>query len=65
MYYDQMIEKRNLFIGDLVLLFNSILCLFPINLNSNLNGTFRVTQVFQHGAAEFDNKERKWFKVNE
>ncbi|XP_049342873.1 uncharacterized protein LOC125807185 [Solanum verrucosum] len=63
-YHDQKIEKREFVIGDLVLLFNSRLRLFPGKLKSKWTEPFRVTQVFPHGAVELENKEGTRFKVN-
>ncbi|KAK4706631.1 hypothetical protein R3W88_033822 [Solanum pinnatisectum] len=64
MCHDQKIEKREFAPDDLVLLFNSRLCLFPCKLKSKWTGAFRVTQVFPHGAVEIENKEGTRFKVN-
>ncbi|KAK4713526.1 hypothetical protein R3W88_019433 [Solanum pinnatisectum] len=63
-YHDQKIDKREFVVGDLVLLFNSRLRLFPGKLKSKWTGPFRVTQVFPHGAVELENKEGTRFKVN-
>ncbi|KAK4733633.1 hypothetical protein R3W88_007894 [Solanum pinnatisectum] len=63
-YHDQKIEKCEFVIGDLVLLFNSRLRLFPGKLKYKWNGPFRVTQVFPYGALELENKEGMRFKVN-
>ncbi len=50
--------------GDLVLLFNSSLNLFPRKLKSRWSGPFKVTQVFSHGAVEVWSKTSGAFKVN-
>ncbi|KAK4737391.1 hypothetical protein R3W88_001088 [Solanum pinnatisectum] len=63
-YHDQKIEKRAFVVGDMVLLFNSRLRLFPCNLKSKCTGPFIVTQVFPHGTVEIENKEGTRFKVN-
>ncbi|XP_049360999.1 uncharacterized protein LOC125825730 [Solanum verrucosum] len=63
-YHDQKIEKREFIMGDLVLLLNLRLRLFPGNLKSKWTKLFRVTQVFPHGAVELENKEGIRFKVN-
>ena len=42
-YHDQMIEKHNFIVGDLVLLFNSRLRLFPGKLKSKWTGPYLVT----------------------
>ncbi|KAK4733614.1 hypothetical protein R3W88_007875 [Solanum pinnatisectum] len=63
-YHDQRIEKRKFVVGDLVLLFNSRLRLFPGKLKSKWTGPFLVTQVLPHGAVELENSEGTRFKVN-
>ncbi|KAK4707447.1 hypothetical protein R3W88_032994 [Solanum pinnatisectum] len=63
-YHDQKIEKHEFVVGDLVLLFNSRLRLFPGKLKSKWTRLFKVTQVFPHGAVELKNKEGTRFKVN-
>ena len=50
--------------GDLVLLFNSRLHLFPGKLKSKWTGPYTVTQIFPHGAVELETKEGVRFKVN-
>ena len=52
-------------VGDLVLLFNSRLRLFPGKLKSKWTGSYTVTQIFPHGAVELETKEGVRFKVNE
>ena len=51
-------------VGDLVLLFNSRLRLFPGKLKSKWTGPYTVTQLFPHGAVELETKEGVRFKVN-
>ncbi|XP_049406130.1 uncharacterized protein LOC125869729 [Solanum stenotomum] len=63
-YHDQKIDKQQFVAGDLVLLFNSRLRLFPGKLKSKWTMPFKVTQVFPHGAVELENKEGTRFKVN-
>ena len=63
-YHDNKIEKREFMVGDLVLLFNSRLCLFPGKLKSKWTGPYTVTQLFPHGAVELETKEGVRFKVN-
>ncbi|XP_015072647.1 uncharacterized protein LOC107016811 [Solanum pennellii] len=63
-YHDQRIEKREFAVGDLVLLFNSRLRLFPGKLKSKWTEPFLITKVFPHGAVELDNKEDAKFTVN-
>ena len=63
-YHNQKIEKREFAVGNLVLLFNSRLRLFPGKLKSKWTSPFMITQVFPQGAVELDNKEGARFKVN-
>ena len=63
-YHDNKIEKREFMVGDLVLLFNSRLRLFPGKLKSKWTGPYLVTQLFIHVAVELETKEGVWFKVN-
>ena len=51
-------------VGDLVLLLNSRLRLFPGKLKSKWTGPFLITKVFPHGVVELDNKEYVRIKVN-
>ena len=51
-------------VGDLVLLFNSRLRLFPSKPKSKWNGPYLITQLFPHGEVELENKEGVRFKVN-
>ena len=57
-YHDQKIDG-----WDLVVLFNSRLCLFPVKLKSKLTGPYLITQLFPHGAVYLENKEGVGFKV--
>ena len=63
-YHDNKIEKWEFMVGDLVLLFNSRLRLFPGKLKSKWIGPYTVTQLFPHGAVELETKEGVLFKVN-
>ena len=63
-WHNQRLTKREFQDGDLVLLFNSRLRLFPRKLKSRWSGPFRVKQVFPHGVVELLNKANKTFKVN-
>ena len=63
-YHDLKIEKREFMVGDLVLLFNSRLHLFPSKLKSKWTGPYLVTQLFPHGEVELETKEGVRFKVN-
>ena len=51
-------------VGDLVLLFNSRLRLFPSKLKSKWTSPYLVTQLFPQGALELETKEGMRFKVN-
>ena len=51
-------------VGDLVLLYNSRLHLFPGKLKSKWTDPYLITQLFPHGAVELETKEGVWFKVN-
>ena len=63
-YHDLKIEKWELMVGDLVLLFNFRLHLFPGKLKSKWTRPYFVTQLFPHAAVEFETKEGVRFKVN-
>lgn len=52
LYHDQNIEQREFQPSDLVLLYNSRLCLFPGKLKSKWSGPFTVVTIFQHGEIE-------------
>ena len=51
-------------VGDLVLLLNSRLRLFPCKLKSKWTGPYTVTKLFPHGEVELETKEGVRFKVN-
>ena len=57
-------EKREFMVGDLVLLYNNRLHLFPSKLKSKWTVPFLITEVFPHGAVELKIKEGVRFKVN-
>ena len=63
-YHDNKIEKREFMVGNLVLLFNSRLHLFPRKLKSKCTGPYLITQVFPHGVVELKAKEGVRFKRN-
>ena len=51
-------------VGDLVLIFNSRLRLFPGKLMSKWTGPYLVSQLFPHGVVELETKEGVRFKAN-
>ena len=62
--HDKHIAPREFKEGDLVLLFNSRLRLFPGKLKSRWSGQFQVKKVYPFGAIEVANNEGQIFKVN-
>ena len=54
--HDLQSEKRELMIGDLVLLYNSRSRWFLGKLKSKWTGPYLITQVFPHGAVELKTK---------
>ncbi|XP_015169939.1 uncharacterized protein [Solanum tuberosum] len=63
-WHDAKILQREFKVGDLVLLYNSYLRLFPGKLKSKWSGLFKVTRVLTNGAIEDESKEGSAFKVN-
>ncbi|GMI75638.1 hypothetical protein HRI_001233100 [Hibiscus trionum] len=64
-WYDKKLLPRQFCPGQLVLLFNSRLKLFPGKLKSRWSGPFQVVQVFPHGAITIRSlKDGHKFKVN-
>ncbi|XP_019240449.1 PREDICTED: uncharacterized protein LOC109220431 [Nicotiana attenuata] len=65
MMHDKHIVHQNFKSGDLVLLYNSRLRLFPGKLKSRWSGPFIVVQVFSSGAVEIEPEDgTNKFKVN-
>ncbi|XP_049367925.1 uncharacterized protein LOC125832773 [Solanum verrucosum] len=64
LYHDKHNEKRSFTPGDLVLLFNSRLRLFPGKFRPKWSEPFKVTQVFQYGVIELENNKGERFKAN-
>ncbi|XP_069151850.1 uncharacterized protein [Solanum lycopersicum] len=62
--HDLQSEKRELMIGDLVLLYNSRSRWFLGKLKSKWTGPYLITQLLRHGAVELKTKEGEQFKVN-
>ena len=63
-YHNLIIEKREFMVGDLVLLFNSRLRLFPGKLKSKWTCPYLGTQLFPHGEVTLETKDGVRFKVN-
>lgn len=63
-WHDKHISRRRFNKGDLVLLFNSRLRLFPRKLCSRWSGPFEAAKVFQNGAMEIKGKFNEVFVVN-
>ena len=63
-WHDKRIAKREFNEGDIVLLFNSQLKLFPGKLRSRWSGPFEVVKVLQSGAVEIRGKSNETFIVN-
>ena len=63
-WHDKHILKKDFQIGDLVLLFNCRLRLFPGKLRSRWSDPFQVRKVYPYGAVEFFSEKTWPFKVN-
>ncbi|XP_010684307.1 uncharacterized protein LOC104898873 [Beta vulgaris subsp. vulgaris] len=63
-WHDKGIVRREFKEGDLVLLFNSRLKLFPGKLRSRWSGPFKDCKVFPYGSVELWNRQDGTFKVN-
>lgn len=63
-WHDRHIIPKTFKIGDLVLLYNSRLKLFPGKLKSKWGGPFEVKKVYPHGAVDVWSEETGEFKVN-
>ena len=62
--HDKHIVKKEFHKGDLVLLYNSRLKLFPGKLKSRWSGPFKVVKVHPYGAIDIANDKVESFKVN-
>ena len=62
-WHDKHITRKEFAAGQQVLLFNSLLKLFPGKLKSRWSGPFTVTKVFSHGGAEVSHLEKGTFTV--
>ena len=58
------ILRREFYIGQKVLFFNSKLKLFPGKLRSRWSGPFEITKVFPFGAIKVTHPTKGTFKVN-
>ena len=63
-WHDKRIIPKELSEGDLVLLLNSRLRLFPGKLKSRWTGPYVVKKIFSHGAIEIVGEHCGNFKVN-
>ncbi|XP_074290860.1 uncharacterized protein LOC141617575 [Silene latifolia] len=66
-WHDGKIIKKDISVGDLVLLFNSKVKAFPGKLKSRWSGPFKVMQIFPYGAFElwtFGVRNGGTFRVN-
>ena len=64
MWHDKHLTKKYFYEGELVLLYNSRLKLFPGKLRSQWSGPFKVVKVYPYGAIEISDDEGKVFQVN-
>jgi hypothetical protein len=63
-WHGKRITRREFNEGDVVLVFNSQLKLFPGKLRSRWSGPFEFTRVFQSGVVEIKGKTNEPFVVN-
>ena len=64
MWHNKHIAKKEFHEGDLVLLYNSRLKLFPEKLKSRWSGPFKVVKVHPYKAIKIANDKEEIFKVN-
>ena len=64
LWHDRYILKKEFHEGDLVLLYNSRLKLFPDKLKSRWSGPFKVVKVYSYRAIDIANDKGESFKVN-
>ncbi|XP_070040202.1 uncharacterized protein [Nicotiana tomentosiformis] len=62
--HDKYIRNREFKVGNLVLLFNSRLKMFPEKLKSKWGGPFEIVGVTPFGALDLKNKNNEVFRVN-
>jgi len=63
-WHDSKILRKDISVGDKVLLFNSRFRFFPGKLRSKWSGPFEVITVYPHGSFELQNSKGERFKVN-
>ncbi|XP_074314527.1 uncharacterized protein LOC141649745 [Silene latifolia] len=63
-WHDGKIMKKDVSVGDLILLFNSKVKVFPGKLKSRWSGPFKVMQIFPYDAFELWSEEGGTFRVN-
>ena len=64
-WHDKHLQHREFNLGQLVLLHNTRLRLFPGKLKSRWSGPFKLLKVYPHGAVDLvDEQTRHKFKVN-
>ncbi|XP_074299411.1 uncharacterized protein LOC141630502 [Silene latifolia] len=63
-WHDAKVVKKDVSVGDLVLLFKSRVKVFPGQLRSCLSGPFKVTHISAYGAFELWSEDGQSFKVN-
>ena len=64
LWHHKHLSKKDFYEGQLVLLYNSRLKLFPGKLRSRWSGPFKVVKVHPYGAVEISDDEGKIFTVN-
>lgn len=64
-WHDKHILKKDFKVGDLVLLFNSRMKLFPGKLRSRWSGPFQVRKVYPYGAVEIFSKKPDHSKLTD
>ena len=64
LWHDKHILRKEFHEGDLVLLYNSRLKLFPGKLKSRWSGPFKVVKVHSYGVIDIANDKGKSVKVN-
>ena len=64
LWHDKHLSKKKFQEGELVLLYNSRLRLFPGKLKSRWLGPFTVIKVYPHGTVDIADEKGVTFKVN-